>query len=236
MKLSRRELLILAGASSGALYLNAPAVGADDAPSEGAAELPSCVVTPQQTEGPYFVDERLERADIRSDPRDGSLCDGAPLQLTLRVRGVRGSACTALPGAVVDLWHCDARGVYSGVRDPGFETVARGFLRGYQRADAAGAVTFSTVYPGWYPGRAVHVHFKVLARAEGRTVEWTSQLYFDGAVTERVYARPPYAERGTPPSNRADGIYRSGGPALTLTPVASSSGYVASFDIGLKLA
>lgn len=100
-----------------------------------ATTLPACVVSPELTEGPYFVDERLKRSDIRSDPVDNSVKAGVPLHLTLRVWQVRSGGCSALPGAMVDIWHCDALGVYSDVADPGFNTRGQTFLRGYQVTD-----------------------------------------------------------------------------------------------------
>src|SRR5512146_2131919 len=88
---------------------------------EGGPPL-SCVVTPKQTEGPYFVDERLNRADIRSDPGSGAVKEGVPLRLQLVAHAIAGGACAPLAGAIIDIWHCDARGVYSDVDDPHFNT------------------------------------------------------------------------------------------------------------------
>lgn len=198
---------------------------------------PNCVLTPRQTEGPYFVDERLRRSDIRSDPAGGPVQPGIPLALTLRVLAVDGARCAPLPGAVVDVWHCDAAGAYSAVDDPHFNTAGKSFLRGYQISDAGGAVRFLTIYPGWYPGRAVHIHFKVRAKdASGRDAELTSQLYFDDALTARVHAQAPYSGRsGRAPRNDADGIFRQGGRQLMLAPVPQGEGYAAVFDVGLRI-
>jgi protocatechuate 3,4-dioxygenase beta subunit len=108
---------------------------------------PACALTPAQTEGPYFVDERLDRADLRTDPADGAARPGVPFALVLRVLALTGAGCEPLRGAIVDVWHCDARGVYSDTADaPGTR-----FRRGYQRTDAAGTVRFTTIYPGAYP-------------------------------------------------------------------------------------
>ena len=116
-----------------------------------------CVLTPAQTEGPYFVDERLDRSDVREDPATGAARPGAVLTLDLGVAAVDGARCMPLRGAIVDIWQCDALGNYSDVND------SRGqrFLRGYQATDANGRVRFTTIYPGAYPGRAVHIHFKI---------------------------------------------------------------------------
>ena len=183
-------------------------------------------------EGPYFVDERLNRSDIRSDPADGSVREGLPLALALRVSSVGSSGCSPLAGALVDIWHCDAAGVYS---DAGFNTAGRKFLRGYQVTDARGQVRFATIYPGWYPGRAAHIHFKVRVGAgAGRDREFTSQLYFDDAISDRVYARRPYAARGARAvRNERDGLFRDGGSRLMLQLAETGQGYAANFDVGV---
>ncbi len=194
--------------------------------------LPACVVRPAQTEGPYFVDEKLNRSDIRSDPSDGSVKEGVPLKLTIRVAQMAGSSCSALPAAMVDVWHCDAPGAYSDVRDPGFSTAGKKFLRGYQVTDASGAAIFTTIYPGWYQGRAVHIHFKIRT-ASGQ--EFTSQLYFDDALSDQVFTQAPYASRGVRSTrNDNDGVFRNGGSQLVLRTVKDGAGYAATFDIGLQ--
>ena len=199
---------------------------------------PACVVSPEQTEGPYFVDEKLNRSDIRSDPSDGSVKDGVPLQLTLLLSQVSSTSCTPLKGAIVDIWHCDALGVYSDVNDRSFSTVGKKFLRGYQVTDADGTVEFTTIYPGWYPGRTVHIHFKVRTDATSqKSYEFTSQLYFDDSITDRVHAQTPYANKGQRTlKNAQDGIFQDGGEQLLLTPTKTSQGYAATFDIGLQTA
>jgi protocatechuate 3,4-dioxygenase beta subunit len=199
----------------------------------GAQALPACIVTPAQMEGPFFTDARLNRADIRSDPTDKSVKEGVALALTLRVSIVGSAGCTPLAGAMVDVWHCDAAGVYS---DADRSTAGKMFLRGYQVTDAGGAARFTTIYPGWYPGRAVHIHFKVrVAAGAGFGHEFTSQLYFDEAITDRVLARPPYSARGKRNvHNSDDGLYRRGGNRLLLALTESGRGYVGEFSIGLK--
>jgi protocatechuate 3,4-dioxygenase beta subunit len=224
--LGRRQVVALLGLSGLAL-----ATGRAFA-QQGRA-VPGCVVRPQQTEGPYFVDEKLDRADIRSDPRTGEVRPGAALELAFNVSRLSGGACAPLAGAIVDVWHCDALGAYSDVRDPGGSTVGQKFLRGYQRTDGAGVARFTTIYPGWYQGRAVHVHFKVRT-AEGQ--EFTSQIYFDDALTDRVHAREPYARRGQRRlHNEGDGIFRQGGRQLVVAATPSGPGYAATFDLALSL-
>ena len=242
--LNRREVLALLGGSGAALLAAcAPGVLAKPSPTaqptsaaattaaaaaSPATTLPSCIVRPAVTEGPYFVDEKLNRSDIRSDPASGAVKAGAPLALTFLVSRVTGSACAALSGATVDIWHCDALGVYSDATDPSFNTKGQKFLRGYQTTDASGQVQFTTIYPGWYQGRAVHIHFKIRTT----TSEFTSQLFFEDALNTQVFAQSPYSQKGTQGImwNAADGIYNS---QLLLSVTKSGNAYAATFDIGL---
>lgn len=231
--LTRRELVALLG-MSGVAAMSRPLFG--QAPGATGGVLPACVVQPQQTEGPYFVDKMLNRSDIRADPAGGAAKAGLPLQIAFAVSQVGADGtCVALPGAQVDLWQCDAAGVYSGVQDRNFKTTGQSFLRGHQLTDASGNASFTTIYPGWYPGRAVHVHFKIRTNPAGEQGhEFTSQLYFDEALTDRVFAREPYVGRtGERQRNEADGIFRNGGKRLML-PVAENAGtYAGTFSIAL---
>ena len=204
--------------------------------AEAANVVPNCVVRPALTEGPYFVDERLNRTDIRSDPTNGSVSEGAPLLLAFNVSQITAEGCTALPGAIVDVWHCDANGIYSDVIDRSFNTTGQKFLRGYQETDENGRAQFLTIYPGWYNGRTVHIHFKVRTSLDNPSREFTSQLFFDDAYTDQVYAQEPYASTGQRTIlNSQDGIYQQSGGQLTITVTEGSDGYVASFDIGLDM-
>ncbi len=242
--LSRREALALFRAAGSAMLVVciprkssfAQAQSSVAVPAADPAMLPACVVSPQQTEGPYFVDEKLNRSDIRSDPADGSVKEGVPLQLTLRVSARGSTGCTPAD-AFVDIWHCDALGVYSDVADPSFSTVGKKFRRGYQVTDADGTVQFTTIYPGWYQGRTVHMHFKVRTDGtSGQSYEFTSQLYFDDSITDLVHAQAPYADKGQRTlKNAGDGIFNGGGDQLLLALTETSSGYAASFNIGLQM-
>lgn len=202
-----------------------------------AATSPACVVRPEQTEGPYFVDEKLNRADIRVEPSDNSAKAGVPLRLEFHVSRVAAGSCTPLSGAIVDVWHCDAVGVYSDIRDPGFDTRGKKFLRGYQATNTNGIAEFRTIYPGWYEGRAVHIHFKIRVDAiSGRAREFTSQLYFDESITERVHKEAPYNSKGRrTTTNDTDAIFRRGGKQLMPGLTKDSNGYSAKFDIGLQI-
>lgn len=232
--LSRREVVAFLGATSMA-WLMAGSLN----PRRAVAETPgpSCVVRPEQTEGPYFVDERLNRSDIRSDPTDGRVKSGTPLALTLQVSRLTAGDCRPLGVAQVDIWHCDAAGIYSDVQDRSFNTIGQKFLRGYQITDARGEARFVTLYPGWYAGRTVHLHFKIRTAPNARqSFEFTSQLYFDDELTDRVHAAPPYAARGPRTTlNRQDAIFRRGGDQLMLAPTTTAEGYAATFAIGLQL-
>ena len=231
--LSRREVVAFLGAT-GAAWLMTSSLN----PRRAVAGtlVPSCIVRPEQTEGPYFVDERLNRSDIRSDPTDGRVKSGTPLALTLLISRLNAGDCQPLPGAQVDIWHCDAQGLYSDVQDPGFNTIGQKFLRGYQVTDPRGSARFVTLYPGWYPGRTVHIHVKIrTAPVARRSFEFTSQLYFDDVLTDRVHADPPYVATGRRTArNQHDWIFRRGGDQLLLAPTTTADGYSATFAIGLQ--
>ena len=231
--LTRREVLALIGVSGAALFTRTASALAQIRGTPA-----SCVVRPQQTEGPFFVDEGLERSDIRPDPKTGEVRPGIPLRLAFRVSRLSGTSCAPLAGAQVDVWHCDAEGRYSDVGGFGSRASTAGgrFLRGYQRTDAAGGAQFLTIYPGWYGGRAVHVHFKIRTGDAGRQYAFTSQLYFDDAFSERVFAVEPYASRGRRwLRNADDGIFREGGKELLLAPTPEAKGYAATFDVALTM-
>ena len=121
------------------------------------------------------------------------------------------------------------------MNDPSFSAFGKKFLRGYQVTDDQGRVNFTTIYLGWYQGRAVHIHFKVRTNpASSRGHAATSQWYFDDALNDQVMAQAPSTKAGRRTLNTADGIYRDGGAALTLKPTASGQGYAAAYDIGVQ--
>ena len=169
--------------------------------------------TPQQTEGPYFVDNMPNRSDITTDTTTGSVQEGIPLRLVINVYDVDGDSeggegsCNPLRGALVDVWHSDSQGIYSGIQQQG--TTGQNFLRGNQVTNENGTVQFTTVYPGWYEGRAIHIHIKVRTfEGSNETFEWTSQFYLNDSITEQVHTQPPYSDHGQPDiTNEEDGIY-----------------------------
>jgi protocatechuate 3,4-dioxygenase beta subunit len=263
-RIDRRQALAVFGSVSLASVL--AACGSDDSASKvsttngrtttvqsktetstAAAELfdesASCSLTPQETEGPYYFDVDSIRSDIRED-REGTL-----LRLAIRVRGAK--SCKPLENAVVDVWHCDALGIYSG-----FESASKGaggggappgggpaggpggansgptddetYLRGAQVTNADGIVEFKTIYPGWYRGRTVHIHAKV--HLDKKTL-LTTQLFFDEKVSETVYARKPYSSKtGRDTFNTTDNIFDED---LLLALKEKGGGYlgVMTFDV-----
>jgi hypothetical protein len=210
--MTRRDSLLAAAGLAVAVTVG----GCGDDSSE---DRVACVLTPEQTEGPYY----LEGERVRRDITEGR--PGAPLALRLRV--VDATTCKPIRAASVDVWHCDALGVYSGVDgDTG------SFMRGVQRTDARGAARFDTVYPGWYSGRAVHIHVKV--HAGGNEVH-TGQLYFPDDVTARVYGRAPYSGRPGPDVRNADDpIYLGGGDRSTLEVRERGTGYLGELTMGVR--
>lgn len=149
-----------------------------------------CLLTPEVTEGPFYFDPKLVRSDI-TDGKQGVL-------ITLLLQTVD-AHCMPLSGARVDIWHCDASGVYSNYPGQGdnsehqISTEGQSFLRGTQLADQRGVVRFQSIYPGWYPGRTTHIHFKVFMDSKNVL---TGQIFFPDALSEYIYQNvPPYSSR-----------------------------------------
>jgi protocatechuate 3,4-dioxygenase beta subunit len=201
--------------------------------------------TPQQIEGPYFVDEKLDRSDIRSDPSTGAVEQGVPLALIINVYDTDGGTCVPLRGAQVDIWQANANGLYSDIQQLG--TSGEKFLRGYQMVDGNGTARFATIYPGWYEGRALHIHVKVRTfEGQNKAFEWTSQLYLDDAISDKVQTQQPYSGHGPRPlKNTDDGIFT--GPSTDRTVQSNAGdllmlklakdggqGYIGTFNVGVK--
>jgi len=191
-----------------------------------------CFLTPQSIEGPYYLDPKLVRAQIAEGRT------GVPLRVDLRV--IDGATCAPSIGARVDLWHADAQGIYSGYEGQGdkqdLSTVGQKFLRGTQFTDGKGAASFQTIYPGWYAGRAVHIHFTVRTNPAGSSAhEFTSQIYFDDAMNQKVLAQAPYNAKGPlTTKNEQDGIFKENGKDLILAVQPAEGGYKGTFDIALQ--
>jgi protocatechuate 3,4-dioxygenase beta subunit len=229
-------LTVLAGAGwrSRSIAL-AGTVPASDAPlpSSVRASSAACVLSPEQTQGPYYIPKEKVRSNI-VEHRSG-------VSLKLRLTVVDAVRCAPIMGAAVDIWHCNAGGIYSG-----FESASAGgpggnagptdkdtFLRGIQYTDARGLVQFQTIYPGWYRGRTVHIHVVVHV---GGSIVHTGQLYFDDTLTDKVYQTGPYkaraADRDT--RNATDGIYANGGPRSTLSMKRAAGGYIGAITLGVR--
>jgi protocatechuate 3,4-dioxygenase beta subunit len=190
-------------------------------PAAVATGLVTCVLTPEQTEGPYYIaNEKVRRNITEGRP-------GAPLVLRLFV--VDASTCRPIKGAAVDIWHADAGGVYSGF---GSGSANRTFMRGIQRTDATGLARFRTVYPGWYRGRTVHIHVKVHV---GGNVVHTGQLYFPDSWTDRVFRRKPYSRRPNRDTrNATDFVFRNGGRRSLLGLRKSAGLYIGTIRVGVQ--
>jgi protocatechuate 3,4-dioxygenase beta subunit len=224
-RMSRRASLasvggLVAGAAGLAGWKAGEEAGAG--PAGVASGLVTCVLAPEQTEGPYYVDD----AAVRRNVTEGR----AGVALTLRLTVVDASTCKPVKNAAVEVWHCDAGGTYSGTSQQ--NTADERFLRGVQRTDAKGLAIFRTIYPGWYQGRTVHIHTMVHI---GGNVVHTGQLYFSDAVTDAVYKRGPYNRRpNRNPRNSGDSIYRNGGKRSTLKLVKKGTAYTGSITMGVQ--
>lgn len=188
----------------------------------------NCVLTPQQTSGPFYFNARLKRSDITEGR------PGIPLALSVLVVDV--ADCSPLAGAIVDLWHADKDGLYSGYPGQGekqVDTSGATFCRGHQPTDGAGEAKFITMFPGWYPGRAPHIHFKVYIPGNHFV---TSQMYPPWEVVTEVYGSPMYATRGQSPTHYGnDGVLRrSDIGKLTMTLEKTARGYAGSFIVGIS--
>ncbi len=221
-----------------------------------AATALDCVASSSMTEGPYFVDELLKRIDIRTDPTDSSVKAGIPLKLEVRVFNVNGNVCSPLKDAVIDIWHCDAQGLYSD--EAANNTVGKKFLRGYQVTDENGLVNFTTIYPGWYMGRTVHIHMKVRTpsmvatpgaatqAAVAQTFAFNTQLFFDDSLSDAVYTQAPYNGRGKRTTTNANDMVFTGtdagsadphdvGEKMLITLTKDADGYTSKVNIGVDL-
>ncbi|MGN6504164.1 MAG: twin-arginine translocation pathway signal protein [Tepidisphaeraceae bacterium] len=206
------------------------------------------VASPELTEGPFFVDERLNRSNLIAGSTRPAVAGGVPLRLTISLFKLTANATAPLPCVQVDLWHCDASGVYSDESNPmnHENTATQTWLRGYQVTGADGVVSFDTIVPGFYNGRAPHIHFKVRqlgGDAKRPRNEFTSQLFFRAGDLKPIYTKPPYSRQGDRPTpNEDDGIFcerladgSRAGDALLLSLVPSADGraMTAAFPIVL---
>ena len=201
----------------------------------------SCAVTPEGEEGPYFVDDSasgFNRSNILSNLDGTSTQSGIPLTLNLYVYDSENS-CAAMQSVQVDIWHCNADGVYS---DESVEsTVGETWCRGYQLTDANGLVTFATIVPGWYSGRTTHIHLRLRSTYDSSSNSGTNttQLFFPQTLIDTISTTvAPYSTHGTnSTTNASDHVYTPetlGETLLTLTG-DTTNGYTATFKLNLPI-
>ncbi len=230
--LNRRKTLTLLG-GAGALALTGR-IGEESIQAAG-----SCpALAGAQTEGPYWVDEMLNRSDVRVDPTDGITRPGVLMTLGITLQEVSGSSCGPLAGAKVDIWHCDAGGTYSD--EAANNSVGKKFLRGYQISDDTGSVQFTTIYPGWYSGRTVHIHVRIRTYSGSTLLDnFTAQIFFDDTITDQVFAaNAPYNSRRTRDTRNANDMVLTGttnGAVVHAALTQTSVGYTATANIGVNV-
>lgn len=202
--------------------------------------------TPQQSDWGSFVDNMPNRSDLRSDTSNGLVEKGVPLRLIIRVYDADDGECLPLVGAKVDIWSPNSQGSYSGIKS--MQTSGMNFLRGNQLTDSSGTVEFITIFPGWYEGRTIHIHDKVRTfEGSQTTTEWTSQLYFDDSINQKIHQDATYRNSGPPPiTNKEDLVFSSASPdgvveknsgeRLVVNLTKQGSIYVGTFNIVLKTA
>lgn len=199
----------------------------------GTTGATSCVVTPEETAGPYPDRTGMlgNQAFFRRDITEGK--PGLPLTLTMTVVNVR-SSCAPLAGLAVEIWQCDASGNYSEYSQPGFNGTGQTFLRGLQTTDAGGKVAFTTIYPGWYMGRATHIHVDIYS--SGRSIK-TTQIAFPESVSSAVYRTGVYASKGqNTTTNAGDNVFSDGvQDELAAVTGDATSGYAATITIGVSV-
>lgn len=228
---NRREALTVLSSASAALVVGCssgpptgPTPGTPPPPGTTPPPTTTCTVSPNETVGPFPSIGDLIRSDIRENT------PGLPLGLTITVVNTS-SGCAPVSGAIVDVWQCDHDGNYS---QYGGERNAT-YLRGVQTTDANGRVQFITIYPGWYPGRATHIHVDVTLN--GRTVKVT-QIAFPEDISAQVYRTGVYASSGqNPTTNSRDGVFSDGAnnQMILITGGDTTNGYTGTFHVGVAL-
>jgi protocatechuate 3,4-dioxygenase beta subunit len=226
-KIGRREALLVFGAAGAALGFGCGSESSASPMSPGSTTTTpgtgsaSCATTPAETVGPYPSHANLFRADIRDSK------PGTTLSLTINVVNTTNN-CSPVPDVNVGIWQCDATGNYS---EYGSQT-AQSYLRGIQTTNASGQVVFTTIYPGWYQGRATHIHVEVVRNGSSAKV---TQIAFPESVNSAVYANGVYASRGSnPTANARDGIFADSlSSELATVSGDQAGGYNATFTVGI---
>ena len=220
--MDRRNLLLSLAASPAAMVPFALAAQAQ-AQELGLITGNTCLVQPETTAGPFYIDPELTRRDITEQRA------GAAMQLRLQVVT---DACQPIPDARVDVWHCDADGLYSGVRSELGNTRGQTFMRGTQMTDARGIATFDTIYPGWYPGRTPHIHYIVYLN---QRTTLTSQLFFPDQVSDQIYgAHPAYSNGLADRRWTQDRIAQNAGAVAIAAVSGTTAQLQADMVVGLK--
>jgi protocatechuate 3,4-dioxygenase beta subunit len=223
---SRRHMLLTSSSSISGL-LTAAAFGGFSTKAFTAGLL-----TPTMTEGPFCLDNvanKLLRTDVRTGSISGVTAVGLPLLLTITVSKLDGNGAIApLRGVYVDIWHCDAYGHYSGeINDGTADLRKEDYLRGYQITDARGVVKFTTIYPGWYPGRTTHIHTRLRTYSGNSVVyDQATQFYFDEILTRKIYSSTaPYISHGLKDTdNASDMIYNGSSDQSDIDHIESNAG------------
>ena len=226
---TRRALLASLAASPAVMLGTRPSLAQETAAASAGLISPNvCMLATEVTEGPYYTDPELVRADITEGK------DGAPMDMMIQVVD---AACQPIAGARVDIWHCDAQGNYSGYANQGsdgtLDTSGETFLRGTQMADERGIVTFRSIYPGWYRGRTTHIHHKVFI---DETNVLTGQIFFPDALSQYLYDNvPPYNDRASARDtvNSNDWIAEEAGEGAYAAVGEAGNRYVATLVIGV---
>lgn len=233
--MNRRKLLKSLGAIGlGTLVPFQKSFGESTIVNKSAAKTAGCWLTPAETAGPFYFNPDLVRSDIREDTASGTIKTGVQLNMKFNVIN---SSCEPIPGVLVDIWHNDKDGAYSGYPNQpgGVNTVGQNFLRGIQATDAEGECSFISIYPGWYPGRVTHVHFKVRLNSN---IYVTSQFAFPDEINTAVYKTPLYSGRGqNSVTNSSDPIFQHAEPEhqlMEITENPSTGGYDGTFTIGIN--
>jgi protocatechuate 3,4-dioxygenase beta subunit len=226
----RKALLGITGAAAATtIVLNSSTVAH--------AQNQACTLSPSVAEGPFWVDKMINRSDIRMNRADNTISQGVPLTLTINVYSVTSSGCSPLPNAQVDIWQADAAGKYSD--NATSQTVGMDFLRGYQTTDAAGQVRFTTIYPGWSAGRAVHLNIRIRTmQGTTTTGNFTTELFFNDTMSDAVLANAPYNTRGARDTrNDADPIYATlqNKDRALMALSQTNEGFEATVNIGVNL-
>jgi protocatechuate 3,4-dioxygenase beta subunit len=242
-KLSRRDLLGAFGAAGAGFTIgcasspasptaSASTTGTTTTTAGGTSTTSSCAIAAEETAGPYpdRIGMISNQSFFRQDITEGK--SGLPLTLALTIVNVS-KTCAPVANASVEIWQCDASGNYSEYAQPGYNGTGQTFLRGLQTTDSSGRATFRTIYPGWYAGRATHIHVQVFIN--GAVIK-TTQIAFPEDVTSSVYRTGVYAAHGqSTTSNTSDNVFSDGTSSeMAALTGDTGGGYTATLTVGVS--